>query len=130
MERRLGKRVRTTPAWKVRGQIFFINLIWASLRWKVGKLSNLRYDGTNYTVPTIDLYKANSRAMRSPHIIIWKTLWSLLHRENDPECCGSGMFISDPNVFSSRISGPGSKSNKKEDLDGKKVFLPFFIAIS
>ena len=36
-----------------------------------------------------------------------------LYRKN--QCCGSGMFIPDPDFYPSRVSDPGSKnSNKRE----------------
>ncbi len=37
-----------------------------------------------YRTCTIDLYKAKPCALKTPHIIIYKIRWSLLHRENDP----------------------------------------------
>ncbi len=51
-----------------------------------------------------------------------------VERENDPKCCGSGMFIPDPNGFPSRIPGP--KATKKRMSMEKIVVLPFFIAIN
>jgi hypothetical protein len=42
------------------------------------------------------------------------------------QCCGSGMFIPDPDFYPSRISDP--KTAKKER--GEKIFLviPFYVA--
>ncbi len=33
------------------------------------------------------------------------------------QCCGSGMFIPDPNLYPSRISDPGSNNSNKREGD-------------
>jgi hypothetical protein len=48
---------------------------------------------------------------------------------SDPQCCGSGMFILDPNFYPSRIPDPGSKNSNKRGVK-KLVVIPFFVAIN
>jgi hypothetical protein len=42
------------------------------------------------------------------------------------QCCGSGMFIPDPDFYPSRISDP--KTAAKERGEKKFVVIPFFVA--
>jgi hypothetical protein len=42
------------------------------------------------------------------------------------QCCGSGMFIPDPDFYPSRISDPGSKNSNKSEGWKKIVVIPFF----
>jgi hypothetical protein len=56
------------------------------------------------------------------------------------QCCGSGMFIPDPDFYPSRISDPGSrisdpgsripdpKTATKERSEKKFVVIPFYVA--
>jgi hypothetical protein len=49
------------------------------------------------------------------------------------QCCGSGMFITDPDFYPSRIPDPGSrvqdtKTATKERGEKKFVVIPFFVA--
>jgi hypothetical protein len=49
------------------------------------------------------------------------------------QCCGSGMFIPDPDFYPSRIPDPGSrisdpKTAKKERGEKKLVVIPFYVA--
>jgi hypothetical protein len=41
------------------------------------------------------------------------------------QCCGSGMFIPDPDFY---LSGSGSDLITAPKEEGEKFFLPFFVA--
>jgi hypothetical protein len=47
------------------------------------------------------------------------------------QCCGSGMFIPDPDFYPFRISSPGSQIQKQQQKRGVNknfVVKPFFVA--
>ncbi len=56
---------------------------------------------------------------------IYGLLWCLLN-----QCCGSGMFIPDPDFYPSRISDKGSQIQKQQQKRGVKKFvvISFFVA--
>jgi hypothetical protein len=47
-------------------------------------------------------------------------------REAYKQCCGSGMFIPDPDFYPSRIPDP--KTATKERGEKKLVVIPFYVA--
>jgi hypothetical protein len=44
------------------------------------------------------------------------------------QCCGSGMFIPDPDFYPSRVSDPGSKNSYRRVVRKKIVVKHFFVA--
>ncbi len=50
--------------------------------------------------------------------------------QSENQCCGSGMFIPDPDFYLSRIPNPGSKNSNKREEGEKIVVLPSFVAIN
>ncbi len=58
--------------------------------------------------------------------IYWRKLRNFLISAK--QCCESGMFISDPDFYPSRIPDP--KTAIKERGEKKLVVIPFFVAIN
>jgi hypothetical protein len=48
----------------------------------------------------------------------------------DWQCCGSGMFIPDPDFYPSRITDLGSRIQKQQQERGENKFvvIPFYVA--
>jgi hypothetical protein len=44
---------------------------------------------------------------------------------NSAQCCGSGIFIPDPDFYPFRILDPGSKNSNKREGRKKIVVIPF-----
>ncbi len=65
--------------------------------------------------------------LRIPYVTFWYGIRSL-----DPytglQCCGSGMFIPDPDFYPSRIPDLGFKNSNKWERWKKFVVIPFTVA--